>query len=144
MNAKHYINSIKIAIAQDATALITSTDAGVAVHSEKVKWYDISLTGLAALTIEQDTADGIKTKTAKLTAALCHDETLPPCAIFLLRTTDGEELLLGTPLRPHAIYAILRTFPAASSGQEATRFPPRSRRPCLCSATSADPKNNKI
>ena len=115
MNATNFINSIKVAIAQDAASLITSTDAGVAVHSDKVVWYELSLTGLAALTIEQDTADGIKTKTAKLTARLCHDETLPPRAIFLLQTTDGEELLLGTPLRPHAIYAILRTFPAASS-----------------------------
>ena len=115
MNAKHYINSIKIAIAQDATALITSTDAGVAVHSEKVKWYDISLTGLAALTIEQDTADGIKTKTAKLTAALCHNETLSPRCIFLLHTTSGEEFLLGTPLRPYAIWSILPTFAANTS-----------------------------
>lgn len=115
MNATNFINSIKVAIAQDAASLITSTDAGVAVHSDKVVWYELANRLLAALTIEQDTADGIKTKTAKLTARLCHDETLPPRAIFLLRTTDGEELLLGTPLRPHAIYAILRTFPAASS-----------------------------
>ena len=86
MNATNFINSIKVAIAQDAASLITSTDAGVVVHSDKVVWYELSLTGLAALTIEQDTADGIKTKTAKLTARLCHDETLPPRAIFLLRT----------------------------------------------------------
>ena len=115
MTQQYYINSIKVAVAQDATALITSTEAEVAVHSDKVKWYDISLSGLASLTVEQDTADGVKTKTAKLSAALCHNETLSPRCIFLLHTTSGEEFLLGTPLRPYAIWSILPTFAANTS-----------------------------
>lgn len=115
MTQQYYINSIKVAVAQDATALITSTEAEVAVHSDKVKWYDISLSGLASLTVEQDTANGLKTKTAKLAAALCHNETLSPRCIFLLHTTSGEEFLLGTPLRPYAIWSILPTFAANTS-----------------------------
>lgn len=102
-------------MASEATALITSTEAEVAVHSDKVKWYDISLSGLASLTVEQDTADGVKTKTAKLAAALCHNEMLSPRCIFLLHTTSGEEFLLGTPLRPYAIWSILPTFAANTS-----------------------------
>ena len=115
MTQQYYINSIKVAVAQDATALITSTEAEVAVHSDKVKWYDIALSGLASLTVEQDTADGVKAKTAKLAAALCHNETLSPRCIFLLHTTSGEEFLLGTPLRPYAICSIVPTFSANPS-----------------------------
>ena len=115
MTQQYYINSIKVAVAQDATALITSTEAEVAVHSDKVKWYDISLSGLASLTVEQDTSDGVKAKTAKLAAALCHNETLSPRCIFLLHTTSGEEFLLGTPLRPYAIWSIVPTFAANTS-----------------------------
>ena len=115
MTQQYYINSIKVAVAQDATALITSTEAEVAVHSDRVKWYDLALSGLASLTVEQDTADGVKTKTAKLAAALCHNETLSTRCIFLLHTTSGEEFLLGTPLRPYAIWSILPTFAANTS-----------------------------
>ncbi len=115
MVQQYYINSIKVALAQAAAGLITSTEAEVAVHSDRVKWYDLSISGLASLTVEQDTADGVKTKTAKLAAALCHNETLSPRCIFLLHTTSGEEFLLGTPLRPHAIWSILPTFAANTS-----------------------------
>lgn len=115
MAQQYFINSIKVATAQDAAGLITSTEAEVAVHSERVKWYDLALSGLASLTVEQDTADGVKTKTAKLAAALCHNETLSPRCIFLLHTTSGEEFLLGTPLRPYAIWSILPTFAANTS-----------------------------
>lgn len=115
MTQQYFINSIKVSLAQDAAGLITSTEAEVAVHSDKVKWYELSLSGLASLTVEQDTADGVKTKTAKLAAALCHNETLSPRCIFLLHTTSGEEFLLGTPLRPYAICSILPTFAANTS-----------------------------
>lgn len=115
MTQQYFINSIKVAIAQDSAGLITSTEAEVAVHSDRVKWYDLALSGLASLTVEQDTADGVKTKTAKLAAALCHNETLSPRCIFLLHTTSGEEFLLGTPLRPYAIWSILPTFAANTS-----------------------------
>lgn len=115
MTQQYFINSIKAAPAQDSAGLITSTEAEVAVHSDRVKWYELAISGLAILTVEQDTANGVKTKTAKLAAALCHNETLSPRCIFLLHTTSGEEFLLGTPLRPYAIWSILPTFAANTS-----------------------------
>nr|DAW09925.1 MAG TPA: hypothetical protein [Caudoviricetes sp.] len=116
-----YITHISLAPAASMGQLTLAPDGHTAALSTKgAQWHTVPTTGLAAMEVSDDVADGRHTVTAKLTATLCGRYTpmAGPVAV-LLTCADGTRLLLGTGERPMPAVTLPDTLPDKAAERSA-------------------------
>ena len=107
-----YIHKIEKAAAKHLAMLQIMPDGVHALMPSYVPWEEIPIVGLAGLEVSDESADGVRTYTSKLTATL-KDRPLPdaePMA-YRLTQTDGRQWLLGCAERPLPLTTIVDTHP---------------------------------
>lgn len=116
-----YITHISIAPAASMGQLTLAPDGHTAALNTKgAQWHPVPLTGLAAMEVSDEVADGRHTVTAKLTATLCGRYTpmAGPVAV-LLTCADCTRLLLGTGERPMPAVTLADTLPDKAAERSA-------------------------
>lgn len=116
-----YITHISLAPAASMGQLTLGPDGHTAALDTKgAQWHTVPTTGLAAMEVNDDVADGRHTVTAKLTATLCGRYTpmAGPVAV-LLTCADGTRLLLGTGERPMPAVTLADTLPDKATERSA-------------------------
>lgn len=116
-----YITHISLAPAASMGQLTLGPDGHTAALNTKgAQWHPVPTTGLAALEVSDEVADGRHTCSAKLTATLCGRYTpmAGPVAV-LLTCADGTRLLLGTGERPMPAVTLADTLPDKAAERSA-------------------------
>lgn len=116
-----YITHISLAPAASMGQLTLGPDGHTAALDTKgAQWHTVPTTGLAAMEVNDEVADGRHTVTAKLTATLCGRYTpmAGPVAV-LLTCADGTLLLLGTGERPMPAVTLPDTLPDKAAERSA-------------------------
>lgn len=116
-----YITHISLAPAASMGQLTLGPDGHTAALNTKgAQWHPVPLTGLAAMEVSDEVADGRHTVTAKLSATLCGRYTpmAGPVAV-LLTCADGTRLLLGTGERPMPAVTLADTLPDKAAERSA-------------------------
>lgn len=116
-----YITHLSLAPAASMGQLTLGPDGHTAALDTKgAQWHTVPTTGLAAMEVSDEVADGRHTVTTKLTATLCGRYTpmAGPVAV-LLTCADGTRLLLGTGERPMPAVTLADTLPDKASERSA-------------------------
>lgn len=116
-----YITHINLAPAASMGQLTLGPDGHTAALDTKgAQWHTVPTTGLAAMEVNDEVADGRHTCSAKLTATLCGRYTplAGPVAV-LLTCADGTRLLLGTGERPMPAVTLPDTLPDKAAERSA-------------------------
>lgn len=116
-----YITHINLAPAASMGQLTLGPDGHTAALNTKgAQWDTVPTTGLAAMEVNDEVADGRHTCSAKLTATLCGRYTpmAGPVAV-LLTCADGTRLLLGTGERPMPAVTLADTLPDKAAERSA-------------------------
>lgn len=116
-----YITHLSLAPAASMGQLTLGPDGHTAALSTKgAQWRPVPTTGLAAMEVTDEVADGRHTVTTKLTATLCGRYTpmAGPVAV-LLTCADGTRLLLGTGERPMPAVTLADTLPDKAAERSA-------------------------
>lgn len=116
-----YITHLSLAPAASMGQLTLFPDGHTAALNTKgAQWHPVPTTGLAAMEVSDEVADGRHTVTTKLTATLCGRYTpmAGPVAV-LLTCADGTRLLLGTGERPMPAVTLADTLPDKASERSA-------------------------
>lgn len=116
-----YITHLSLAPAASMGQLTLGPDGHTAALNTKgAQWHHVPTTGLAAMEVNDEVADGRHTVTTKLTATLCGRYTpmAGPVAV-LLTCADGTRLLLGTGERPMPAVTLADTLPDKAAERSA-------------------------
>lgn len=116
-----YITHISLAPASGMGQLTIAPDGqSAALDTKGAQWHTVPTTGLAAMEVNDEVADGRHTCSAKLTATLCGRYTpmAGPVAV-LLTCADGTRLLLGTGERPMPAVTLADTLPDKATERSA-------------------------
>lgn len=116
-----YITHLSLAPAASMGQLTLGPDGHTAALDTKgAQWHTVPTTGLAAMEVSDEVADGRHTVTTKLTATLCgrYAPMAGPVAV-LLTCADGTRLLLGTGERPMPAVTLADTLPDKASERSA-------------------------
>lgn len=116
-----YITHLSLAPAASMGQLTLGPDGHTAALNTKgAQWHPVPITGLAAMEVSDEVADGRHTVTAKLTATLCGRYTpLAGPVAALLTCADGTRLLLGTGERPMPAVTLADTLPDKAAERSA-------------------------
>lgn len=116
-----YITHISLAPAASMGQLTLGPDGHTAaIDTKGAQWHTVPTTGLAALEVNDEVADGRHTCSAKLTATLCGRYTpmAGPVAV-MLTCADGTRMLLGTGERPMPAVTLPDTLPDKAAERSA-------------------------
>lgn len=116
-----YITHLSLAPAASMGQLTLGPDGHTAALNTKgAQWHPVPTTGLAAMEVSDEVADGRHTVSTKLTATLCGRYTpmAGPVAV-LLTCADGTRLLLGTGERPMPAVTLPDTLPDKAAERSA-------------------------
>lgn len=116
-----YITHLSLAPAASMGQLTLAPDGQTAALNTKgALWHPVPTTGLAAMEVTDDVADGRHTVSTKVTATLCGRYTpmAGPVAV-LLTCADGTRLLLGTGERPMPAVTLADTLPDKAAERSA-------------------------
>lgn len=116
-----YITHLSLAPAASMGQLTLAPDGQTAALNTKgAQWHPVPITGLAAMEVSDEAADGRHTVTTKLTATLCGRYTpLAGPVAALLTCADGTRLLLGTGERPMPAVTLADTLPDKAAERSA-------------------------
>lgn len=116
-----YITHISLAPAASMGQLTLGPDGHTAaLNTTGAQWHPVPTTGLAAMEVSDEVADGRHTVTTKATATLCGRYTpmAGPVAVQLT-CADGTRLLLGTGERPMPVVTLADTLPDKAAERSA-------------------------
>lgn len=116
-----YITHLSLAPAASMGQLTLAPDGlSAALNTKGAQWHPVPITGLAAMEVNDEVADGRHSVTAKLTATLCGRYTpMAGPAAVLLTCADGTRLLLGTGERPMPAVTLGDTLPDKAAERSA-------------------------
>lgn len=116
-----YIIHLSLAPAASMGQLTLAPDGQTAALNTKgALWHPVPITGLAAMEVTDDVADGRHTISTKVTATLCGRYTpLAGPVAALLTCADGTRLLLGTGERPMPAVTLADTLPDKAAERSA-------------------------
>lgn len=115
-----FITALQYCAASQLTGVQAFPPSSVAIVSGLPDLKDLPIAGLASLEVSEETQDGQRIFTSKLTATLCGTFDAPTAPIALLATlTDGTRMLLGTSSRPFPLTTITTKRPDKASEQSA-------------------------
>lgn len=116
-----YITHLSLAPAASMGQLTLAPDGQTcALNTKGAQWHTVPTTGLAAMEVSDEAADGRHAVSTKLTATLCGRYTpmAGPVAV-LLTCADGTRLLLGTGERPMPSVTLGDTLPDKAAERSA-------------------------
>lgn len=116
-----YITHISLAPAASMGQLTLAPDGHTAALNTKgAQWHTVPITGLAAMEVSDEAADGRHAVSTKVTATLCGRYTpLAGPVAALLTCADGTRLLLGTGERPMPAVTLADTLPDKAAERSA-------------------------
>lgn len=116
-----YITHLSLATAASMGQLTLAPDGQTAALNTKgALWHPVPITGLAAMEVTDNVADGRHTVSTKVTATLCGPYTpMAGPVAALLTCADGTRLLLGTGERPMPAVTQADTLPDKAAERSA-------------------------
>lgn len=116
-----YITHLSLAPAASMGQLTLAPDGQTAALGTKgALWHPVPITGLAAMEVSDEAADGRHTVSTKVTATLCGPYTpMAGPVAALLTCADGTRMLLGTGERPMPAVTLADTLPDKATERSA-------------------------
>lgn len=116
-----YITHLSLAPAASMGQLTLAPDGQTAALNTKgALWHPVPITGLAAMEVSDEAADGRHAVSTKVTATLCGRYTpMAGPVAALLTCADGTRLLLGTGERPMPAVTLADTLPDKAAERSA-------------------------